>query len=151
MVSEKACQTSSKFYWGPKFRTISEATQYVRLFNLKRTLWDLAGSLKRTKFRFKSLMGQISIMPIIRLVLVGIVLLSERILSENAVVGSWAQLHAVRSTIPRRKLKKVPYGTLRYSKKITHRTRAPSQEKKLCRGNNKKRKKIHHGVDKKHA
>ena len=58
-------------------------------------------------------MGQISIMPIIRLVLVGIVLLSERILSENAVVGSSAQLLAVGSTIPRRKLNKVPYGTLK--------------------------------------
>ncbi len=59
-------------------------------------------------------MGQFSIMPIIRLVLVGIViLLSERILSENAVVGSSAQLLAVGLTIPRRKLKKVPYGTLK--------------------------------------
>jgi hypothetical protein len=52
-------------------------------------------------------------MPIIRLVLVEIVLLSERILSENAVVGSWAQLLTVSSTIPRRKLEKVPYGTLK--------------------------------------
>jgi len=53
-------------------------------------------------------MGHFSIQPIIRLVVVGIVLLSERILLENAVVGSWAQLLAVRSTIPRRKLEKVP-------------------------------------------
>ncbi len=58
-------------------------------------------------------MGQFSIMPIIRLVLVGIVLLSERILSENAVVGSWAQLLTVSLTIPRQKLEKVPYGTLK--------------------------------------
>ncbi len=36
--------------------------------------------------------------------LVGIALLSERILLENAVVGSWAQLLAVGLTIPRRKL-----------------------------------------------
>ncbi len=42
-------------------------------------------------------------MPIIRLVLVGTVLLSEWILSENDVVGSWAQLLTVSSTIPRRK------------------------------------------------
>jgi hypothetical protein len=81
---------------------------YIRLFNQKRTLFDLAGSLQRTKFRFKNLMGQFSIMPIIRLVVVGIVLLSERILSENDVVGSWAQLLAVHSTTPRRKLEKVP-------------------------------------------
>jgi hypothetical protein len=58
-------------------------------------------------------MGQISIMPIIQLVLVGTVLLSEWILSENDVVGSWAQLLTVSLTIPRRKLKKVPYGTLK--------------------------------------
>ena len=58
-------------------------------------------------------MGQISIMPIIRLVLVGTVLLSEWILSENDVVGSWAQLLTVSSTIPRRKLKKVRYSTLK--------------------------------------
>ncbi len=57
-------------------------------------------------------MGQFSIQPIIRLVVVGIVLLSEQILSENAVVGSWAQLLAVRLTIPRRKLEKVPYCVL---------------------------------------
>ncbi len=36
-------------------------------------------------------MGQISIMPIIRLVVVGTVLLSEWILSENDVVGSEAE------------------------------------------------------------
>ncbi len=42
------------------------------------------------------------------------------------MVGSWAQLLAVGLTIPRRKLEKVPYG---HSKKITQRTRAPSQEK----------------------
>ena len=81
---------------------------YIRLFNQKGTLLDLAGSLRRTKFRFKNLMGQFSIQPIIRLVFVGIVLLSEGILSENAVVASWAQLLSVRSTIPRRKLEKVP-------------------------------------------
>ncbi len=52
-------------------------------------------------------------MPIIQLVLVGTVLLSEWILSENDVVGSWAQLLTVSLTIPRRKLKKVPYGTLK--------------------------------------
>jgi hypothetical protein len=54
-------------------------------------------------------MGQFSIQPIIRLIVVGIVLLSEWILLENAVVGSWAQLLAVRSTIPRQKLEKVHY------------------------------------------
>ncbi len=58
------------------------------------------------KFWFKNLMGQFSIQPIIQLVVVGIVLLSERILLENAVVGSWAQLWLVRSAIPRRKCEK---------------------------------------------
>jgi hypothetical protein len=80
-------------------------------------------------------MGQFSIMPIIRLVFFGIVLLSERILSENAVVGRWAQLLAIGSTIPCQKLEK---GTLRYSKKIAQRTQAPSQ-KKSCAGETTKK------------
>ena len=53
-------------------------------------------------------MGQFSIQPIIRLVVVRIVLLSEWILSENTVVGSWAQLWLVRLAIPRQKCEKVP-------------------------------------------
>ena len=76
---------------------------HLRLLNQKCTLLDLAGRRKRKKFWFKNLMGQFSIQPIIRLVFVGIVLLSERILSENAVVGSWAQLWLVRSEFPNQK------------------------------------------------
>jgi hypothetical protein len=79
-------------------------------------------------------MGQFSIQPIIRLVVVGIVLLSERILSEYAVVGSWAQLLAVRSTIPRRKLKKVPYCTLKKQPNVHE-----HHHKKSCAGETTKR------------
>ena len=80
---------------------------YLRLLNQKVTLLDLAGRHKRTKFWFKNLMGQFSILPIIRLVFVWIFLLSERILLENAVVGSWAQLWLVRSKFPRQKWENV--------------------------------------------
>ena len=80
-------------------------------------------------------MGQISIMPIIRLVLVGIVLLSERILSENAVVGSWAQ--PVRPFLAEnsKRYPTLPYGTL---KKLPN-AREPHHKRKSCAGETTKK------------
>jgi hypothetical protein len=44
--------------------------------------------------------GQFLMKPIIRFLFVLLLLLSEQIISKNAVVGSWAQVRLVRSEFP---------------------------------------------------
>ena len=57
----------------------------LRLVNLKGHIECFGGSVWRTKFRFKNLLGLFSFQPIIRFVLVWLFLRLERFLSENAV------------------------------------------------------------------
>ena len=88
------------------FPIFAEAVDNLRLLNLNRDIRFLAGSCWRTKNGLILFLGQFLIWLIIRFLFVLIFLLSERILSENAVVGSWAQVWLVRSKFPHRKWEK---------------------------------------------
>ena len=62
----------------------------LRLVNLKCHIVCFGGSVWRTKFRLKNLLGLFSIQPIIRFVFVWLFLRLERFWSENAVTKNWA-------------------------------------------------------------